>query len=73
MDFNPRPAVGNKLKKSRISIGLTQKEVANKLGMAYQQYQKYENGIYELNYNQIIQLCNILEISADYLFGLDGY
>lgn len=36
--------------------------------MTQQQYSRFENGVFELNYEQIIKLCKLFEITADYLF-----
>lgn len=41
--------------------------------MSQQQYSRFENGIYELNYSQIITLCRLYDISADYLFALEMF
>lgn len=71
MDYKLK--VGQRLKKSRLGKGLTQKQVAEKLYMTQQQYSRFENGIFELNYSQIIFLCELFEISADYLLGLEKY
>lgn len=63
--------VGEKLKESRKAAGYTQAEIAKIMNMTQQQYSRFENGIFELNYAQIIKLCNLYDISADYLFGLN--
>ena len=65
--------VGKRLKESRKIAGYTQKQVAEKLLMTQQQYSRFENGIFELNYEQIIFLCKLFDVSADFLFGLDEY
>ena len=63
--------VGNRLKESRKAAGYTQTQVAKLLLMTQQQYSRFENGIFELNYSQIVTLCKLYDISADYLFGLN--
>lgn len=62
--------VGERLKESRKQAGYTQAEVAKIMYMTQQQYSRFENGIFELNYQQIVKLCQLYDISADYLFGL---
>ena len=47
---------------------LTQKEVAKHLYMTQQQYSRFENGVYELNYAQILQLCEFLDITPNEVF-----
>lgn len=63
--------VGNNLKQARKFKGLTQKEVAEKLKMTQQQYSRFENGVFELNYNQIIELCELVDITPNELFTID--
>ena len=65
--------VGENLKLARKSKGFTQAEVAKILNMTQQQYSRFENGIFELNYSQIVTLCKLYDISADYLFDLKIY
>ena len=65
-----RKEVGNRLKESRKQAGYTQDQVAKLMYMTKQQYSRFENGVFELNYQQIIKLCQLYNISADYLFGL---
>ena len=65
--------VGARLKESRKNAGYTQAKVAALLHMPQQQYSRFENGKYELNYTQIIFLCMLYDISSDYLLGLITY
>lgn len=66
--------VGERIKECRKMKGLTQKQVSAEMGIVPQQYQTYENGRYELNYQQLIILCKILDVSSDYLLGIsDNY
>lgn len=60
--------VGKALKEARKYKGLTQKEVASLLLMSQQQYSRFETGKFELNYQQILKLCQILDITPNDLF-----
>lgn len=62
--------IGNNLKQARKDKHLTQKAVAEQLYMTQQQYSRFENGIFELNYNQIVTLCNLYEITPNDLFNI---
>lgn len=62
--------VGNNLKEARKFKGLTQKEVAEQLHMTQQQYSRFENGKFELNYNQILFLCKLYDIKPNELFDV---
>lgn len=61
--------IGNNLKEARKFKGMTQKEVATTLGMTQQQYSRFENGVFELNYQQILALCELYEITPNELFA----
>ena len=63
--------VGKNLKQARKDKGITQKEVAEKMKMTQQQYSRFENGVFELNYAQIVELCTLYEITPNELFLLD--
>ena len=61
--------IGKNLKEARRYKGFTQKEVAEKLFMTQQQYSRFENGVFELNYDQILFLCNLYDIEPNDLFA----
>ena len=63
--------IGQNLKEARKFKGLTQKEAAMKLNMTQQQYSRFENGVFELNYYQILALCSLYEITPNELFNVD--
>ena len=65
--------IGQNLKEARKFKGLTQKEVGAKLSMTQQQYSRFENGIFELNYEQLKLICELYDISCDYLLGIKPY
>ncbi len=58
----------NNLKACRQLSGMTQKEVAEKLHMARENYSRYERGVIELDYYKMIQLCKILKVTPNDLF-----
>ena len=62
--------VGNNLKVARRAKGYTQKAVAAQMYMTQQQYSRFENGVFELNYEQILRLCELLDITQNELFGI---
>lgn len=65
--------LGERLKEARLQLGLSQRAVAAKLGVAQPVYQRFEKGIFECNYEQLKKLCDIFDVSADYLLGRSGY
>lgn len=57
------------LKYYRELYGVTQKQMAEKLQMTPNAYQKYELGTREPNLSNLIQIADILEVSLDDLVG----
>ena len=55
----------------REDLDLTQKEVGNAMRMTQQQYSRFENGVFELNYDQILFLCKLYEITPNELFSIN--
>lgn len=60
--------IGNNLKEARKFKGFIQREVASKMNMTQQQYSRFENGVFQLNYEQILALCELLDICPNELF-----
>ena len=65
--------IGNNIKTARKIKGLTQAEVAQTFHMTQQQYSRFENGIFELNYKQIYDICKLLDTTPNELFEFDNY
>ena len=63
--------VGENLKQARKDKGYTQKEIASILRMTQQQYSRFENGVFELNYEQILTLCKIYDITPNDVFSIE--
>ena len=58
-----------KFKEIRISNNITQKQLADFLGISERSYQNYEYGNREPNFDITVKLANYLEVSVDYLLG----
>lgn len=69
--MNIAQSVGEKIKQARKLKGLTQKQVAEVFHMTQQQYSRFENGVFELNYQQIIEICKLLDTTPNELFNFD--
>ncbi len=66
--MNIAKIVGKNIKQARKLKGLTQTDVAKVFRMTQQQYSRFENGIFELNYEQIINICKLLDITPNEMF-----
>lgn len=49
---------------------ITQKEMAEKLGIKQQQYARYEKGLNTMPITYLNAICKTLNVSADYIVGL---
>jgi len=61
--------IGKRIAESRRNAGFTQEELANRLGVTPQALSKWEKGASSPDLEMLTSLCNILEVSADYLVG----
>ena len=62
--------IGERIKYLREAKGLTQKNVANKLGLESAAVSKYELNLREPNIEALKKLSEIFEVSTDFLLGL---
>ncbi len=60
---------GQRLRELRLKKGLTQKELANKLGVSPSAIGMYEQGRREPENALLSELCRILDTTTDYLIG----
>jgi len=63
------PTFADRLKEIRKAKGVTQKAMAEHLGMTEQAYQKYEYAMREPNHETTIKLADFFDVSTDYLLG----
>lgn len=61
-----RDQIGRKIRERRIELGLSQEELGEKLGVSYQQVQKYEKGISQLTVEKLQKIACILDVKIDY-------
>lgn len=61
------------LKLERTSKGLTQKDIADNLGIKTQSYQAYESGLSLPSAENLLKLAIVLDLSIDELFELNKY
>ncbi|MBD5092228.1 MAG: helix-turn-helix transcriptional regulator [Clostridiales bacterium] len=60
--------VGANIKQARKAKGITQKEVASLLKKYQPDYSKYESGEIQLDYEKIIYLCKLFDITPNDIF-----
>lgn len=59
--------IGENIKIARLTAGMTQKELAEKIGVPYQSVQRWEKGIYKPNMDNLIKLSATLEKTVEEL------
>ena len=63
--------IGEKIKRRRRELGISQEEMAETLGVTYQHVQRYENGTNKLNVENIQAVADILSVPVSYFFEPD--
>lgn len=66
---NPRPPLGERIAQARKAIGLTQLQLAEKLGVSQRVVTYWERESVSLKPEQLSALADALEVSADFLLG----
>ena len=62
--------MGEKLRSLRTEKKLTQKQVADRIGLAISAVSSYESGSRYPSYEALIKLARIFHVSTDYLLGM---
>ncbi len=68
-EISPQTAV--RLRTLRAENGLTQAEVARRLGISQQTYSKYENSDAAIDSEVLRKLCALYGVSADYILAIE--
>lgn len=65
-------AVGARVRELRIRAGLSQQALAERIGLSFQQVQKYEKGANRMGASRLIQIAAVLNVPVEALFqGLE--
>lgn len=62
---------GNRLKQARLEKGFSQVQLAECLNLSQTSYQRMETGVHDIRMSNICNICKVLEISSDWLLGID--
>src|SRR5690348_5069638 len=60
--------VSRRMRERRVLLGLTQPQVAELLGIAYQQVHKYETGVNRISVGRLHQVAQVLGVEVGYFF-----
>lgn len=61
--------VGSRIAARRRLLQLSQKELADRLGITFQQVQKYEKGVNRIGAGRLYSIATILGVDIDYFYG----
>ena len=60
--------VGARIRERRIMLGLTQQQLADLIGVTYQQAHKYERGINRVSAGRLFEVAQVLSVPVTYFF-----
>ena len=60
--------IGRRVRRARLSKGLTQQGLAEKMGISFQQQQKYENGTNRVSSSRLLGIASSLGVPITYFF-----
>src|SRR5207248_3455898 len=60
--------VGARIRERRIMLGLTQQQLAEMIGVTYQQAHKYERGINRVSAGRLYEIARVLNASITYFY-----
>src|SRR5258706_16078002 len=64
--------VGARIRERRIMMGLTQQQLADLIGVTYQQAHKYERGINRVSAGRLFEIARVLGVTVGHFYeGLD--
>ncbi|KPN64168.1 hypothetical protein XMM379_001105 [Aliiroseovarius sp. xm-m-379] len=65
--------VGKRIRHRRWMVGMTQQQLAEKVGIKFQQIQKYETGMNRVSASRLWDISNALSVPISFYFeGLEG-
>jgi transcriptional regulator with XRE-family HTH domain len=68
----PEIEMGKKIRLRRVEQRLSQSDLGEKLGVSFQQVQKYEKGVNRVGASRLQQIATALDIPVTFFFDSDG-
>ncbi len=60
--------VGSRLRLRRMMLGISQEKLGDKLGLTFQQIQKYEKGTNRIGASRLFKLSQVLDVNIQFFF-----
>ena len=76
---NPRSSgksdveLGKRIRLRRVELHISQSELAEKLGVTFQQVQKYEKGVNRVGASRLQQIATALDVPVTFFYDNDGW
>lgn len=64
--------LGIRLRLRRVEQKMSQSDLADKLGVSFQQIQKYEKGVNRISAPRLLQIAKLLEVPVTFFYDEDG-
>ncbi|MBO0752747.1 MAG: helix-turn-helix transcriptional regulator [Bradyrhizobiaceae bacterium] len=64
--------VGKRIRLRRLQLSLSQTDLGQKLGVAFQQVQKYEKGTNRVSCSRLYEISKILDVPVTFFFNASG-
>jgi transcriptional regulator with XRE-family HTH domain len=68
----PEIEMGKKIRLRRVEQRLSQSDLGEKLGVSFQQVQKYEKGVNRVGATRLLQIATALDVSVTFFYDGDG-
>lgn len=65
--------VGERIRLYRSMVGMSQQKLAEKLGVTFQQLQKYERGVNRIGAGRLMVVATVLDIPITFLLDEEGF
>jgi transcriptional regulator with XRE-family HTH domain len=65
--------VGKRIRLRRVQLGFSQTELGKKLGVTFQQVQKYENGANRVSCSRLYEISTALDVPITFFFMESGH
>jgi transcriptional regulator with XRE-family HTH domain len=60
--------IGGQMRKRRVALGWSQETLGKRLGVSFQQVQKYENGSNRVSAARLFEICEVLKLPLESMF-----
>ena len=68
----PDIELGKRIRLRRVELEISQSDLADKLGVSFQQVQKYEKGVNRVGANRLQQIATALNVPITFFYDGDG-